>query len=442
MPAESVAVSTPVRRKGMDILVVDDEANIRKTLALALELEDHRVTAVSNGKDGLAQAGTRRFDMVFLDIRLGTERGTDYIPRFLAASPWARIVIITAYASVETAVESLKLGAVDYLPKPFTPAQIRTLTSRVAEATAVEPVQGSRSPAMQRAFALARQFAAVDAPVLIQGERGTGRSLLARSFRALSRRAQGPFGMFACADFRPDSVDAELFGAAVGSLPGHPNGTPGRLAGNAGGILLMEGIEDLPLPAQSRLARFLREKEFERVGEAATRASDTRLLATAPPDLDLRVRQGGFRSDLYSGLAGFRILLPPLRERTEDILDLARGFLAEMGTGMGRNLLGFSEGAEQALLTYPWPGNVRELRDVVERAAILARGPQIGAAHLGLQGRTPEETIALGDPVSLDKVEETHIRRILATARSLEEAARTLGIDAATLWRRRKKYGL
>ncbi len=443
---------------GLNILIVDDEANIRKTLAMALEVEGHRVVSVSNGRDGLQQASLHAFDLLFLDLRLGTEKGTDFIADFIAGSPWIKIVIITAYASVETAVEAMRLGAVDYLPKPFTPEQVRGIAARALETKRAEAGVAalgaaadkddagtdldSKSNGMQRALTLARQVAPTDAGVLIRGESGTGKSVLARLIHTWSARAARPFGVVSCPSLSAELLESELFGHARGAFTGALRDHPGRIAANDGGTLFLDEIGDLPVQVQPKLLRFLQEHEYERVGESATRKADIRILAASNLDLDALAKTGRFREDLLYRLNVVQIELPPLRERAEDIPLLAHRFLAFYAGKNQRQFHGFTEEAMQTMKAHAWQGNIRELRNVIERASIIARGPRIGLAELGLKPGNGEGPVHVGADVSLDKLEEAHIRHILAAAKSLDEAARILGIDAATLWRRRKKYGI
>ena len=442
----------------LNILIVDDEANIRKTLGMALELDGHTVAAVSNGKDGLIQASLRPFDLVFLDLRLGTEKGTDFLPEFIAASPWIKIVVITAYASVETAVEAMRLGAMDYLSKPFTPEQVRAIVARAAETKRAEagvaslrlPGDGdeagtdldSKSGAMQRALALARQVAPAEASVLLRGESGTGKSVLAKLIHGWSARAARPFGVVSCPSLSPELLESELFGHVRGAFTGALRDHPGRIAAVDGGTLFLDEIGDLPMAVQPKLLRFLQDHSYERVGENVTRKADIRVLAATNADLEALVKAGRFREDLLYRLNVIQIVLPPLRERPEDIPVLAQRFLAYYAGKNHRQFLGFTEEAVAAMRAHAWPGNLRELRNGIERASIVAGGSHVGAAELGLKPGAAEERIQVGAPVALDKLEEAHIRHVLAATKSLDEAARTLGIDAATLWRRRKKYGI
>jgi two-component system, NtrC family, response regulator AlgB len=438
------------------ILVVDDEINIRKALSVALSTEGHRVTAVSNPRDALEEARRRSHDLAFVDLRLGAESGLDLIPALLLESPWMKVVVITAYASIETAVEAMRRGAADYLAKPFTPAQVSMVTGKVAQVRSLEQrIQGlqealggaggeadlsSASPAMQRAIELARQVAASEATVLITGESGTGKGVLARAIHSLSGRSAKPLAIISCPSLSADLLESELFGHVKGAFTGALRDSPGRLAPTEGGTLFLDEIGELPLPIQPKLLRLCQDREYERVGDTFTRKADVRIIAATNTDLEKAVQSGKFREDLFYRLNVFRIELPPLRDRQEDLVPLAERLLA--GLSGHKKLLGFTPEARDAILGYAWPGNVRELRNVLERAVILCHGERIGVEDLpaGFSRRAPSEQI--GDAISLDRLEEVHIRRVLASSRSLEDAAQVLGIDPATLWRKRKKFGI
>ena len=442
----------------MNILVVDDEINIRKMLTSFLETEGHEVVAVSNFRDAAAEASRRSFDLAFVDLRLGTDDGLDLIPALLAAAPGLKIVVITAYASIGTAVEAMRRGAADYVPKPFTPAQIelavrkvfemRTLEQRVA---ALQNDMGqshpeidfsSTSPVMLRAIDLARQAAPSDATVLLRGESGTGKTVLARAIHSWSKRAEMPLGIVSCPSFSMELLESELFGHVKGAFTGAVRDNPGRIAACEGGTLFLDEIGDLPLPLQPKLLRFVQDREYERVGDYTTRKSDVRLVAATNVDLEAAVKEGRFRQDLFYRLNVIQIEIPPLRERPGDVVSLAERLLAFYGRSNHRSFLGFTEPALEALRSYTWPGNIRELANVVERSAILCRTDRVGVECLPLNLLPRDEAPNIGDPVSIERIEEQHIRRVLATAKSLQDAAEILGIDQATLWRRRKQYGI
>ncbi len=438
------------------VLIVDDEANVRKTLALCLEAEGHVVASVGNTRDAMEETERRSFDVAFLDIRLGTSSGLDLIPELLSRAPWLKIIIITAYASFETAVEAIRRGASDYLPKPFAPAQVKLALEKVSELRSLEQriealgdaLKGasqeadfeSACPAVRHAYELAKEVAATDAAIMVRGESGTGKTVLARAIHAWSQRAARPFCTVSCPSLTPDLLESELFGHARGAFTGAVKDNPGRIAACDGGTLFLDEIGDMPLVIQPKLLRLLQEKEYERLGETVTRRADVRVLAATGADLDLALKEKRFREDLYYRLNVIQIALPPLRERREDIVPLAGRYLAFFGRANHKTLKGFTPQGEEALRSGAWQGNLRELRNVIERAAILCKSELVGPELL--PGATPPPAAAIGDRISLQELEELHIRRVLASSRSLQEAAEVLGIDQATLWRKRKQFGI
>ncbi|MDQ1330309.1 MAG: two-component system, NtrC family, response regulator AlgB [Thermodesulfobacteriota bacterium] len=442
----------------LNILIVDDEANIRKTLSYCLAAEGHSVVAVSNTADAGREAGTRSFDVAFVDLRISEENGLDLIPVLLSKSSWTKIVIITAYASIKSAVEAMQRGAADYIAKPFTPDQVRLLTRRIGRIRELEteiaalredlqrlgPEERlqSRNAGMQRVIETARKAARSEAIVLLKGESGTGKSVFARAIHRWSARSAKPMAVVACPAVPAELLESELFGHVKGAFTGAVRDYPGRIAACEGGTFFLDEIGDMSSSVQSKLLRFIQDKEYERIGDATPRKADVRIIAATNADLDKRVAEGRFREDLFYRLNVISLTLPPLRIRTEDIMPLAMDFLAYLGRANHKPILGFTEEAEQIFTSYPWPGNVRELRNAIERAVILGGGEWIGKNDL------PDSIVpyvgspAIGDPVSLSAIEELHIRKVMAGTSSLQEAADILGIDQATLWRRRKTYGI
>ncbi|HEY8022436.1 MAG TPA: sigma-54 dependent transcriptional regulator, partial [Thermoanaerobaculia bacterium] len=442
----------------LDVLVVDDEPGIRRTMTLHLEGRGHRVASAASAAEALRLAGGARFDVVFLDLRLGTESGLDLLPRLTALDPQLKVVVITAYASVETAVEAMRLGARDYLAKPFTPEQIDLALGKVTDLARlerrVEALEGtldevdplaldSASPAMREVLSIVHQVAASDVRLLLRGESGTGKGVIARAVHRLSARRERPFVTVSCPALPAELLESELFGHVRGAFTGAGRDNPGRVALAEGGTLLLDEIGDLPLALQPKLLRFIQDREYERVGDPAPRHADVRILAATNRDLEQAVAEGRFREDLLYRLNVITLEIPPLRNRREDVLLLADRFLALCGREVRKPALRFSDEARRALLAHTWPGNVRELRNAVERAAMLAPGNEVGPENLGLGagprgGKTGVGGAAVGDLVPLSAVEEEHVRRVLARTSSLAEAASVLGIDQATLWRRRK----
>jgi NtrC-family two-component system response regulator AlgB len=442
----------------LHVLVVDDEANIRRTLSYCLAAEGHTVLAVSNPTDAIEEARRRSFDMAFVDLKLGEEDGMVLIPSLLADSPWTKIVVITAHASIETAVDAMKNGATDYIAKPFTPDQVKLITRRIGKiremetqiAVLKEDMQRigpedslqSKNPGMQRVIETARKAAASEAIVLLQGESGTGKSVFARAIHHWSPRSGKPMAVVSCPAVPSELLESELFGHAKGAFTGAVRDNPGRIAACEGGTLFLDEIGDMALPVQAKLLRFIQDKDYERLGDSVSRKADVRIIAATNADLEKRVAEGRFREDLFYRLNVISLTVPPLRDRKEDIMPMATDFLAYFLKANHKYSLGFTSEVEESLSAHAWPGNVRELRNAIERAVILGSTEKIGVNDLPVSITPAFSSPAIGDKASLATIEELHIRRILASTSSLQEAAEVLGIDQATLWRRRKTYGI
>jgi two-component system, NtrC family, response regulator AlgB len=433
------------------ILVVDDDTNVRKSLAMSLQVDGHETIAVSNGRDAVVEAAQRHFDIAFVDLRLQTTSGLDLIPQLLAQSPWLQIIIISAYGAIESSVAAIKRGAIDFLVKPFTPVQVRNLTESVARQLAhkrqvdrsngIASTFNSENTEMRRLYSLAEQVARSDTTILLRGESGTGKGVLAQAIHEWSARRALPFATVSIPALSPQLLESELFGHVRGAFTGAVRDNSGRIAACDGGTLFLDEIGDLSLELQPKLLRFVQDRQYERVGEAITRRTDVRMIAATNVNLEEAVRAGRFREDLFYRIKVIQIDVPPLRRRPEDVMNLATQFVDALEPA--RTITGFSDDARSALERYNWPGNIRELRNVIERAVALCKSPQIGLEHLPgnfMPSNTP--IVELGDPISIDKLEELHIRRVLARSKSIEEAARILEMDPATLWRRRKRYGI
>jgi NtrC-family two-component system response regulator AlgB len=449
----------------MRILIVDDEPNIRTSLRIALESIKHTVVESAGVADALKCLEQTSFDVALVDIRLGQESGLDLLETFRGRSPRLAVVIITAYASIDTAVDAMRRGAFDYLPKPFKPAQIRAVLERVARIKSLESqvadlqeqvgcdtpevLLESKDAQMRVVLDQGRHVAATDAVVLVRGESGTGKGVLARAIHAASRRARGPFVTVSCPSLSADLLESALFGHARGSFTGAIADTDGKVAAAEGGTLFLDEIGDLPLSLQPKLLRFLQERRFERVGETRTRTADVRLIAASNRDLDSAAATGQFREDLLYRLNVVELTLPPLRQR-EDRLDLAEHLLSFFARQVGKKIDGFTTEGRQAMFQYHWPGNLRELRNAIERAAIFSVDRSIGPGDLPRRisqaGAGPlseaAPAVEVGGPVTLEQLEREHIRLVLERCPVREDAARLLGIDPSTLYRKRKQLGL
>jgi NtrC-family two-component system response regulator AlgB len=441
----------------LNVLIVDDEKNIRHTLRVCIESAGGKVGEAASPDAAIEVMGRASFDMAFLDLRLGTQSGLDLIPRLLAENPNLTIVVITAYATIETAVEAMRRGAWDYLPKPFTPAQIRhtldrvlkqrSLANRAADlerqlnAETPDVLLASSAPSVRAVMDVMARAAQSDAAVLFRGENGTGKGVLARALHKQSKRGERPFVLVNCPTLSEELLASELFGHAKGAFTGAIRDQVGRVEAAEGGTVFLDEIGEMPGNLQAKLLRFLQEKQFERIGETRTRQADVRVVAATNRDLDADVRDGKFREDLFYRLNVVEVKVPALRERREDILALARHFLAFFARAMGRAVPELSPAAERALEDYAWPGNVRELRNAIERAMILWPAPQLEPQSFperiaGAKERGP----FVGGDYPVEAIERAHILSVMARASSLDAAAEILGIDSSTLWRKRKKY--
>jgi NtrC-family two-component system response regulator AlgB len=446
----------------MRVLIVDDEPTIRQTLRLALEAAGHTVSEARSRGEALRVVERSPCDAALIDLKLGSESGLELLEPLLGQLPGLAIVVITAHASVDTAVEAMRRGAFDYLPKPFTPAQVRAVLERAArlkglrdrvaeledqvrsEVPEVE-LQG-RDPQVRRILELGRRIAATDAAVLLRGESGTGKGVIARALHAWSGRSHGPFVTVSCPSLSADLLESDLFGHIRGAFTGAIRDAPGKVAAAEGGALFLDEVGDLPPPLQPKLLRFLQDRKYERVGDVTTRSANVRLIAATSRDLEAAAAAGQFREDLLYRLNVVELTLPPLRDRS-DLLELADHFLEFFARRLSRRLSGFTPEARAALTAHLWPGNLREFRNAIERAVMLADGPEIGLCDLPermVHAAVPpaDHSIEVGGRVSLERLEIEHIRRILAATASRDEAARILGIDPSTLYRKRKQHGL
>lgn len=443
----------------MNILIVDDQASVLRTTSYALKSMGHTPFTAENSRQALRTLEVERIDALFLDVMLGRENGLEVLTQLREENYEQPVIVFTAQASIESAVEAMRRGAYDYIQKPFIPEDVRQKLAKLEETismrTRVRDLEGriaetnptvqldSAEPAMKKAFDMAFRAAASEATMLFLGPSGTGKTVLSRAIHERSQRADKPFVTINCPSLSRELLESELFGHVKGSFTGAIRDTWGKVAAAEGGTLFLDEIGELPLEIQPKLLRLLQDREYERLGDTRTRKADVRVIAATNRDLSGEVASGKFREDLFYRLKVISIEMPALADRPGDLLNLAEGYLRFFARGQGRPKLKFSAATARALTEYAWPGNLRELRNVVERAVILARADEIEPEDLPDEFRSTEETsLRPGYLVSIAQLEEEHIRRIVAKATSLERAAQILGIDTATLYRKRKRMGM
>lgn len=432
------------------ILILEDEAVIRRALRRLLEHEGYRIEEAACIADARRLCETSRFDLLICDLRLPDGEGIEMLGH-CGDTP---VLIMTSYASVRSAVDAMKQGATDYIAKPFDHDEMLLCVARILKQRQLErenaqlhsqlgqayPVEGmvGESPAMQQVCRTLEKVAPTDATVLIRGESGTGKELVARAIHKKSRRAQAALVSVNCAAIPEGLLESELFGHEKGAFTGAAQSRQGLAEAADGGTLFLDEIGELTPAAQSRLLRVLQDGEIRRVGANSSRKVDIRLLAATHRDLELMVRQGDFREDLYYRLKVMEISLPPLRERLEDLPRLAEFLLEKACRRLKQAPARLAPPALASLQAHRWPGNVRELENALERAVILADGDCIAAEHLGL---TPGPTQEATPDTSL----EDYFRRFVLEnqARMTEtELARRLGISRKALWERRNRMGI
>src|SRR2546425_2208297 len=439
------------------ILIVDDEKNIREHLATYVRSLRHRAEVAPDATEGLALLERHDPDVILSDVRMAGMDGLALLREIRRRRPEAVVVLMTAYATVPEAVEAMRAGAYDYLVKPFSLDQVGLLLQRVLEvqtlrreyrtlrrAFAEPALLESASPAMQRAIATVRQAATTDVTVLLTGESGTGKNVVAAAIHGWSPRHAGPFVPISCTTLAEHLLASELFGHVKGAFTGAWKDKPGRLEAAHGGTVFLDEVGDLPPELQAKLLRFLEEHRFERVGGGETIQVEARVVAATNHDLEAAVRRGRFREDLFFRLNVVAVMLPPLRERVADLPALTDHLLASLAARHRRKALRLAPEARAVIAAYRWPGNVREVVNVLERAIVLSRDDTIHADDLPDRLLAPPPGTASAAPtaLSLEELERRHIEQVLAESATLEDAAARLGINPTTLWRKRKRYGI
>ncbi len=436
----------------LHVLVVDDDPEIRRTLRGVLEDEGHRVAEVADGARALEAIAQRRFDAVLLDVNMPEMGGLEALTMIREQSPQTGVIMVSGESTITTAVQALKRGAFDFIEKPIDPERLLDVLAQAAHVTALRRAEPAgddlgilgKSPAIQRLLAEVKRAAPSQAKVLITGENGSGKDLVAEAIHRLSKRAAQPFVKLNCAAIPKDLVESELFGHEKGAFTGAMQKKEGRLERADHGTLFLDEIGDLSLEAQAKLLRAIETGEVDRVGASDTVQVDVRIVSATNKDLTEAIERGEFRRDLYYRLNTLPIHVPPLRERRGDIPLIAEHYLGAFCRAEGKPAKRLSPEALEVLQDYRWPGNVRELKNVMERAAILVEGDQIAAEDLAAWlEATPESEEPAGLRGEIERREADAIRKALEAANwNVTQAAAGLGIDRTNLHRKMRKYGL
>ena len=443
--------------KKIKILVVDDELSIRESLSGWLEQDGFEVESAANGLAALGMIQETRYDIMLIDVKMPEMDGLTLLKKLKEIEPDTAVVMMTAHGAIQDAVDAMRQGAYDYLLKPFDLEELsltvdklvrlQTLTmenlilkDRMATMTRFENLVG-QSPPMLRLFEAIVDVAQSDATVLITGETGTGKELVARAIHAQSPRCYGPFIAINCGAFTEHLLESELFGHEKGAFTDAKYTKKGRLEMANAGTLFLDEVGDISIKMQIDLLRVLETHEFTRVGGTATLQSDFRVIAATHRDLQQAILEKIFRQDLYYRLNVIHLQVPPLRDRQEDIPLLAQHFLRRFATETNKKIDSIHPAALEAMHNHSWPGNVRELENAIERAVVVEKGRQIKLSDLPFV--SPGDVDAETGKLSLEEIERQHIARILASeGGNISNTARVLGINRTTLYHKIKKYGL
>ncbi len=446
------------------IAVLDDEPRMVEILTMVLRRWGYQATGFGAPEEALEALRKQPFDLLLTDLRMPGTDGLEVLERARGIDPELPVILITAHATVSTAISAMREGAFDYVEKPFDNQELRTLVERALDVTrlsrenrylraevrsryaALEFV--AESEAMQEVLDLARRAARSRSTVLVTGESGTGKELVARAVHYHSDRVGEPFVAVNCKAFAEGVLESELFGHEKGAFTGADRSKAGLFERAAGGTLFLDEIGEVSADFQAKLLRVIQERLVQRVGGSEERSVDVRVVAATNRDLRAEVSEGRFREDLYFRLAVIPIHISPLRERREDILPLARHFLAKWNEDLGRSATGWSEAVEAHLESYDWPGNVRELENAIERGVVLARSAQIELDDLLIDPQDGADALENGNTAQslqdfLDRAAAERIRAVLGQVGGVRvDAAKQLGIDRTTLYRLMRKYGI
>lgn len=443
------------------ILVVDDEEDILKVLKFILEKEGFFVDTAVNGQEALSQLEKRHYDIVLTDLRMPGMDGIELIERIKTISPDTDVVIMTAYASIDSAVTAIRKGAADYIVKPFLNEDVKMRLKRILQHRLLQrevevlkqqlsqKIKGDffwgSSPQMQEILKILEKVTPTKAPILILGESGTGKGVLAELIHYNSPRSDKPFISINCSAIPENLLESELFGYKKGAFTGAVSDKKGLIELAHMGTLFLDEIGDMPLNLQAKLLKFLESGEFIPLGDTHKKQVDVRIIAATNKNIQELIQQGLFREDLYFRLNLVEIKIPPLRERKEDIPALIYYFIEKLSKEYGKEIKGVTNEALLVLTNYNWPGNIRELKNIIERAIILATGPYITLNEIPerIKGTQKKEKVKKSLKDALEEFEKNLLMNTLKEYNyNKEEVAEVLGIDLATLYRKLKKYQL
>ncbi|MGB9812765.1 MAG: sigma-54-dependent transcriptional regulator [Thermovenabulum sp.] len=440
------------------VLIIDDEPSICKALQIALKTEGYEVDTAFSGKEGIKKFKMILPDIVILDLRLPDLDGIKVMESIKAIDKNTIFILITAYGDTKTAVEAVKKGAYDFITKPFDLDELKISIKKalkeralLEENSVLKSLQGksvfiTKDKELLNIFSQLKNISNTDCPILIEGETGTGKEVMAKMIHESSERRTKPFIPINCSAIPANLFESELFGHEKNAFTGASERKKGLIELADGGTLFLDEVGELPLELQAKLLRFLEEKAIRRVGGLNYIPVDVRIISATNRNLKEEIERGNFRRDLYYRLCVVNFKIPPLRERKEDILLISEHFLKVFNTQFNKNIKGFTEKAKEILLNYSWPGNVRELRNIIERAVIIARGEYITEKELPLEMRGSVDDIVLEkypktDVIPLEELEKYHIKLALEkTGGNISKAAKLLGISRFALQRRMKKY--
>lgn len=433
--------------KALPILIVEDDEGLREALCDTVELAGYEAIAAGDGQAALKALRQHRVGLVVSDVQMQPMDGHTLLREIKAAYPYVPVLLMTAYGMIDKAVEAMRAGACNYLTKPFEPDRLLAEVARymLPSLAGEDGEVVAQDPRMVEMLDLARRVAATDATVLLTGESGTGKEVVARFIHRHSVRAEKPFVAINCAAIPENLLESTLFGFEKGAFTGAGQAQPGKFEQAQGGTLLLDEVTEMPLPLQAKFLRVLQEREVERVGGHKTIPLDIRVVATSNRNMEEAVAKNEFREDLYYRLNVFPLELPPLRERPQDIIPLARNFLARLAARVGRHGMSLTPAAEKRLERHGWPGNIRELENVVQRAMILAPGESIDVEQLLLpqqQAATSEiASVAAGGNIDMRSLEKAHIMETLAAVKgSRKLVAERLGMSERTLRYKLRQY--